>query len=144
MGACRFSGALAARSPRPCPEIMRPSPLAVCIAVGFLFPAGALIARQAGAQNTPLATGSAPLTGNPDTGKTLAYACLGCHGVNGYRNAYPRFRIPKVGGQSSQYLTQALLEYREGRRKHPTMQAQARRFSDQDIADIAAFLSTLK
>lgn len=83
-------------------------------------------------------------TGNPIAGRTLVYTCQGCHGITGYKNAYPSFRIPKIGGQSSQYLTQALVEYRQGKRKHPTMQAQAQSFSDQDIADIAAFLSTLK
>ena len=35
-------------------------------------------------------------------------------------------------------------EYKKGARKHPTMQAQAQSFSDQDIADIAAFLSSAK
>lgn len=68
----------------------------------------------------------------------------GCHGVTGYKNAYPSYRVPKIGGQSSQYLTQALTEYRQGKRKHPTMQAQAQSFSEQDIADISAYLSTLK
>ena len=43
-----------------------------------------------------------------------------------------------------EYLANALTEYRNGNRKHPTMQAQAQSFSDQDIADIAAFLSTVK
>ncbi|MFN3311760.1 MAG: c-type cytochrome, partial [Thermomonas sp.] len=38
----------------------------------------------------------------------------------------------------------ALNEYRNGNRKHPTMQAQAQSFSEQDIADIAAYLSSLK
>ena len=38
----------------------------------------------------------------------------------------------------------ALTEYRQGKRKHPTMQAQAESFSVQDIADIAAYLSSLK
>ncbi|MBB3779765.1 cytochrome c553 [Xanthomonas arboricola] len=74
----------------------------------------------------------------------LAYTCQGCHGVTGYKNAYPSYRVPKIGGQSSQYLTQALTEYRQGKRKHPTMQAQAQSFSEQDIADISAYLSTLK
>ena len=37
----------------------------------------------------------------------------------------------------------ALTEYRNGTRKHPTMEVQAQSFSDQDIADIAAFLSGL-
>ena len=52
--------------------------------------------------------------------------------------------MPLIGGPSAEYLAQALHEYREGKRKHPTMQAQAQSFSDQDIADIAAFLSTYK
>jgi cytochrome c553 len=41
-------------------------------------------------------------------------------------------------------LRNALNEYRNGNRKHPTMQAQAQSFSEQDIADIAAYLSSLK
>ena len=85
-----------------------------------------------------------PLVGNPDTGRTLSYTCQGCHGIEGYKNAYPSFKVPKIGGQSADYLANALTEYRTGNRKHPTMQAQAQSFSDQDIADIAAFLSTVK
>ena len=82
--------------------------------------------------------------GNAETGRVLAYTCQGCHGITGYKNAYPSFKVPLIGGQSAEYLAQALHEYRDGTRKHPTMQAQAQSFSDQDIADIAAFLSTLK
>ena len=52
--------------------------------------------------------------------------------------------MPRIGGQSPQYLINALTEYKQGKRKHPTMQAQAESFSDQDIADIAAYLSSLK
>ena len=62
----------------------------------------------------------------------------------GYENVYPSYRVPKIGGQSEAYLANALTEYRKGQRKHPTMQAQAESFSAQDIADIAAFLSSLK
>ena len=86
----------------------------------------------------------AALTGNPEAGRQLAYTCQGCHGITGYKNAYPSFKVPLIGGQSAEYLAQALHEYQQGKRKHPTMQAQAQSFSDQDIADIAAFLSTLK
>ena len=46
--------------------------------------------------------------------------------------------MPKIGGQSETYLRNALTEYGTGKRKHPTMQAQAESFSQQDIADIAA------
>lgn len=82
--------------------------------------------------------------GNADNGRDLTYTCQGCHGVTGYKNAYPNYHVPKIGGQSSEYLVNALTEYKKGARKHPTMQAQAQSFSDQDIADIAAYLSNLK
>ena len=90
------------------------------------------------------AAAPAAAIGNAESGHQLTYTCQGCHGIDGYKNAYPSFKVPMIGGQSSEYLAQALHEYRDGKRKHPTMQAQAQSFSDQDIADIAAFLSTLK
>lgn len=86
----------------------------------------------------------AAMTGDATRGKGLTYTCRGCHGVTGYKNAYPSYHVPKLGGQSQTYLNNALNEYREGKRKHPTMQAQAESFSGQDIADIAAYLSSIK
>ena len=84
------------------------------------------------------------LKGDAAKGKMLTYTCQGCHGITGYKNAYPSYHVPRIGGQSAQYLASALTEYREGKRKHPTMQAQAQSFSPQDIADIAAYLSTVQ
>ena len=82
--------------------------------------------------------------GDVDNGKQLFYTCTGCHGIVDYKNAYPSYRVPKVGGQNEQYLIAALTGYKKGERSHPTMQAQAESFSDQEIADIAAYLSSLK
>lgn len=90
---------------------------------------------------TPAAAAPAALVGDAARGKPLTYTCQGCHGITGYKNAYPNYHVPRIGGQSAQYLTNALMEYRAGKRKHPTMQAQAQSFSEQDIADIAAYLS---
>ena len=86
----------------------------------------------------------AQVQGDAQNGRQLVYTCQGCHGVTGYKNAYPNYHVPKIGGQSEAYLANALTEYRKGQRKHPTMQAQAESFSDQDVADIAAYLSSLK
>ncbi|CAN4279143.1 cytochrome c [Pseudoxanthomonas sp. LjRoot125] len=133
---------------------MRLLPLAACLALAAL-PLAALTAQQetpatpapvdaAAPAAAPAAAAPKPLVGNPDTGRTLTYTCQGCHGIEGYKNAYPNFHVPRIGGQSADYLANALTEYRNGNRKHPTMQAQAQSFSDQDIADIAAFLSTVK
>lgn len=93
---------------------------------------------------TAAAAATPALIGDAKRGQQLTYTCQGCHGVTGYRNAYPNFHVPMIGGQSPQYLINALTEYQQGKRKHPTMQAQAQSFSAQDIADIAAFVSGLK
>ncbi len=89
---------------------------------------------------------SAPVFAKGDIakGKTLAYTCTGCHGIAEYKNAYPSYRVPKIGGQSEAYIIAALNGYKKGERNHPTMKAQARSFSDEDIANIAAYLSSLK
>jgi cytochrome c553 len=87
-----------------------------------------------------------PLTLEPDLarGAALAATCGGCHGVPGYRNAYPSYHVPKLGGQSADYLEVALQGYRRGTRSHPTMQAQASSLTDQDIADVAGYLASIE
>jgi cytochrome c553 len=78
-----------------------------------------------------------------EVGKQIGYSCLGCHGIDGYRNAYPSYRVPKLGGQKAAYLEIALQGYREGKRSHPTMTGQASSLSDQDIENVAAYLASI-
>jgi cytochrome c553 len=80
--------------------------------------------------------------GNAANGKVLAYTCHGCHGIPEYKNAYPMYSVPKLGGQHAAYLQAALQEYAAQARSHPTMFAQASTLSEQDRADIAAYLAT--
>lgn len=82
--------------------------------------------------------------GDPVQGKLKAYTCTGCHGVTGWKNAYPNYHVPRIGGQNYDYLVAALTEYKNGGRKHPTMRAQGESLSDADIRDIASFLSSIK
>ena len=77
--------------------------------------------------------------GDAARGKVLAYTCHGCHGIPNYKNAAPNYSVPKLGGQSADYMTAALKEYASGDRVHPTMHAQAASNSEQDRADMAAF-----
>ncbi len=79
--------------------------------------------------------------GDAERGKVLAETCLGCHAVNGYYNVYPTYRVPKLGGQSAKYIESALKAYKTGDRTHGSMQANATNLSDQDMADIGAFLA---
>lgn len=77
---------------------------------------------------------------DPAQGAAIGYSCLGCHGIDGYRNAYPSYRVPKLGGQKRAYVETALRAYRDGTREHPTMNAQSGSLSEQDIASVAAWL----
>jgi cytochrome c553 len=79
--------------------------------------------------------------GDAARGEVLADTCKGCHAIESYNNVYPTYHVPKVAGQNAGYLSSALTLYRDEQRKHPTMAAQASRLSDQDIADIAAYMA---
>mgnify|MGYP000038233978 FL=1 len=79
--------------------------------------------------------------GNTDNGQALAHTCAGCHGIAGYTNAYPTFRVPRLGGQHPEYIVAALTAYKNGQRAHPTMTAQAASLTDEQIQDIAAYVT---
>ena len=81
--------------------------------------------------------------GDADAGANIAYSCLGCHGIEGYRNAYPSYRVPKLGGQKAAYIAIALRGYRDGMRPHGTMSAQATSLTDEQIEDVAAYLASI-
>jgi cytochrome c553 len=74
-------------------------------------------------------------------GAKLAYTCHGCHGIPNYKNAFPVYSVPKLGGQHATYMVAALKEYQNKDRAHATMHAQAITHTDQDLVDMAAFLS---
>lgn len=96
--------------------------------------AGAALGVSAGAfaQGAP--------AGNADAAKGKISMCIGCHGLNGYKTAYPMvYSVPMIGGQSPQYLVKALQAYRAGDRSHPSMTGIAKSLSDQDISDLAAY-----
>jgi len=91
--------------------------------------------------STTVSAQEQPVQGDAKHGKAISYTCLGCHGIEGYKNAYPMYSVPKLEGQHPEYLIAALQEYRSGDRAHLTMHAQASTLSDQDIADIAAYFA---
>jgi len=66
--------------------------------------------------------------------------CTGCHGIPGYHTAYPVvYHVPKIGGQSPEYIINALKEYRAGDRWHPSMRGIAASLSDADIEQLAHY-----
>ncbi len=96
-----------------------------------------------------IATALVPLTlqaqapaapGDPAKGAQKVAMCQGCHGILGWRTAYPEvYRVPKIAGQNAAYIVAALKEYRSGSRGHPTMRAIAGSLTDEDMANLAAY-----
>lgn len=78
--------------------------------------------------------------GNPTAGAQKVQMCQGCHGIEGWRTAYPEvYSVPRIAGQHEAYLVKALQEYKNGDRTHPSMRAIAASLSDKDMADVAAY-----
>lgn len=76
-----------------------------------------------------------------DDGAALAETCRGCHGIEGYKNVYPTYKVPMLAGQNKDYLVIALKAYKSGERSHQTMQSQAMSLSEQDMEAIAAYFA---
>ena len=108
------------------------------------FPA-ALVAVGFGLLALAPAAYAQKIVGNAAAGKEKTFMCMGCHGIEGYRTAYPEvYPVPKIGGQQAAYIVNALNEYKSGARWHPSMRAVAGSLSEQDMADLAAYFSQEK
>ncbi|TNE77367.1 MAG: c-type cytochrome [Gammaproteobacteria bacterium] len=76
-------------------------------------------------------------------GKAKAAVCAACHGQNGIAQI-PTY--PNLAGQNEQYLVSALKAYKAKQRnggQAAIMQGQAAALSDDDIANLAAYFSSL-
>lgn len=77
---------------------------------------------------------------DPMVGRDKVSMCIGCHGIPGYKTAFPStYNVPKLGGQHAAYIVKALQAYKSGDRTHPSMRAIAAGLSEQDMADVAAY-----
>lgn len=89
-------------------------------------------------------TGPVWAQGDPVAGERKAGVCAGCHSIPGYRNAYPAYSVPRLGGQHASYIAAALKAYQTRQRSHSTMQAIAASLSDQDMADLGAYFAAVQ
>ncbi|MEO8304013.1 MAG: cytochrome c [Betaproteobacteria bacterium] len=88
----------------------------------------------------PFALAQTAIVGDAAKGRDKTRMCQGCHGIEGWRTAYPEvYRVPMIGSQHEAYLLRALQEYKSGERSHPSMRAIAASLSDQDMADLATY-----
>ncbi|APV50562.1 cytochrome C [Betaproteobacteria bacterium GR16-43] len=82
----------------------------------------------------------AQAAGDPASGQKKNFQCQGCHGIPGWKTAFPEvYPVPKLGGQHSQYIVSALKAYKSGERDHASMRAIAADMSEKDMEDIAAY-----
>jgi cytochrome c553 len=64
--------------------------------------------------------------------------CIGCHGIPGYKTAFPSvYHVPKIAGQQPGYLLNALKAYKSGERSHPSMRGIAATLTEEDMKKLA-------
>lgn len=88
-----------------------------------------------------LAAAPAVAAGDPTVGRQKARQCALCHGIDGL-SKLPE--APNLAGQRATYLTKALGDYKSGARQNEIMSVVAPALSDGDIADLAAYFSSIE
>ena len=76
-----------------------------------------------------------------EAGRKKAEACIACHGPGG-NSAVPQF--PILAGQTARYLYLQLRDFKEGRRKEPTMDPFVARLTREDMLDLSAYFAAQK
>jgi len=87
-----------------------------------------------------LAFAASAQAADADAGKAKSATCTACHGAAGV-SANPMW--PNLAGQQEMYLAKQLKDFRDGRRNDPVMAPMAKPLSDEDIANLAAYYSSL-
>ena len=83
---------------------------------------------------------SSVAAGDAAAGKAKSATCGACHGANGIST---NDIWPNLAGQKEGYLVAQMKAFRDGERKNPMMAPMAAGLSDDDIANLAAYYSSL-
>lgn len=78
--------------------------------------------------------------GDPTAGAQKASLCAACHGPKGIS---VNTLWPNLAGQNGPYLEKQMKAFRDGDRQEPTMQPFMAGLTDQDVADLASYFSSL-
>lgn len=84
--------------------------------------------------------GAAQAAGDAAAGKTKSAACAGCHGANGEGKG----SFPALAGMKANEIVSMLKDYKSGKKNNAMMKSFAGPLSDQDMANLAAYYSSLK
>lgn len=116
--------------------------LKVLLGAALAIGAHAAIAQpKPPADKAPAKQASKPATTGKAQGVDNAHAmCIGCHGIPGYKTAYPTvYHVPMIAGQQPAYIVSALKAYKSGERSHPSMRGIAASLSEETMQELAAF-----
>jgi cytochrome c553 len=109
-------------------------------AVALALGAGSVWAQpKPPADKAPKAQESRPATAGESFDNAHAL-CIGCHGIPGYKTAYPEvYHVPMIAGQQPGYIMSALKAYKSGERSHPTMRGIAASLSEETMKQLADY-----
>ena len=115
--------------------------LHAAIAAALVFTAGSALAQ---ATPKPPADKAPATTGASDkphaTIESFHAQCIGCHGIPGYKTAYPLvYHVPMIAGQQPGYIVAALKAYKSGERSHPSMRGIAASLSEEQMQKLAEY-----
>jgi cytochrome c553 len=98
------------------------------------------------ADKAPKADEKKPATTEKRLGMENAHAmCIGCHGIPGYKTAFPStYHVPKIAGQQPAYILNALKAYKSGERSHPSMRGIATSLSEEEMKELADYYGASK
>jgi cytochrome c553 len=117
------------------------SRLLLIAAIGAAFACGAHAQPKPPADKAPAKQESRPAsTGKSQNVENAHAMCIGCHGIPGYKTAFPNvYHVPKIAGQSQTYIVNALKAYKSGERSHPSMRGIAASLSEQTMQELAEY-----
>ncbi len=78
--------------------------------------------------------------GDAAAGKIKSATCVACHGANGIST---NDLWPNLAGQKEGYLVAQIKAFRDGQRVNPMMAPMTAGLSDADVANLAAYFSSL-
>jgi len=98
-----------------------------------------VIAMVSGVALTPVAQ-----AGDADAGEQayLVKGCIGCHGPHGKSSNSEIY--PTLAGKDDAYLVEQMKAFRDGSRNNPLMSPMSFGLTDDDIANLAAYLAAQK
>ena len=115
--------------------------LHAAFAAALVFTASSALAQ---ATPKPPADKAPATTGASDkphaTIESFHAQCIGCHGIPGYKTAYPLvYHVPMIAGQQPGYIVAALKAYKSGERSHPSMRGIAASLSEEQMQKLAEY-----